>query len=252
MGAWHWSGEESTSMSLFSEFLAAREAGDGKGAIEALRAADQTLEECGNTLYCVAAEEGAERVRQITETLEVHGTPGERAAAVAKKQRYGRTCTDVAICHPEPLEVTRALVEAGAPLPSLYKAACVRQKGGGDEERALALVRYLVEEEGADITAPNINGEVAIHGAAYAGNNSLVSYLVGIGADVNHVSSFSEETPLMVAAGEGHSNTAALLVSLGARLDIENGDGRTASQLARYHGFETKQLDEAEAVDGSK
>ncbi len=47
----------------------------------------------------------------------------------------------------------------------------------------LAAVRYLVDELHLDVNARDIQHYTALHGAAYVGENDLVSYLVAKGAD---------------------------------------------------------------------
>ena len=55
-------------------------------------------------------------------------------------------------------------------------------------------VRYLVEELGADVNARDRNGYTAVHHAAARGDNELILYLVGQGADVTAVSRSGQTT----------------------------------------------------------
>ena len=76
------------------------------------------------------------------------------------------------------LSVVEFLVGAGA---SVDDGALRSAASGGQ----LAVVRYLVEEQGADLEATGYDGSTALHDAAWYGRLSVVEYLVGQGADVN-------------------------------------------------------------------
>ena len=51
----------------------------------------------------------------------------------------------------------------------------------------LAAVRYLVEEQGADVNAVDHEGMTALHHAAARGDNEMINYLVSKGANVKVV-----------------------------------------------------------------
>ncbi|MCY4574699.1 MAG: ankyrin repeat domain-containing protein [Gemmatimonadetes bacterium] len=84
----------------------------------------------------------------------------------------------------------------------------------------LPAVRYLVEELGADVNARDADGYGALHHAAARGDNELIRYLVGQGADVTIVSRRGQTTADMangpVQRIQPFPETVALLVSLGA------------------------------------
>jgi ankyrin repeat protein len=58
----------------------------------------------------------------------------------------------------------------------------------------LPAVKYLVEELGADVNARDHNGYNPVHHAAARGDNALIEYLVGKGADVGAVSRQGQTT----------------------------------------------------------
>ncbi len=120
----------------------------------------------------------------------------------------------------------------------------VGKAGPGAAAGAVEAVRLLLAA-GASVTATDINGYTPLHEAAWAGNNAAVQTLVEARADVDYVSDFSQETPAITAAGEGHSETVLLLIRLGASVNVRDGNGRTLAQLARRHGF----VDTAEALE---
>jgi len=84
----------------------------------------------------------------------------------------------------------------------------------------LPAVRFLVEECGADVNLRDANGYTALHHAASRGDNEMVRYLVGKGADVTVVSRKGQTTADMangpIQRVSPFPDTIALLVSLGA------------------------------------
>ncbi len=82
-------------------------------------------------------------------------------------------------------------------------------------------VRYLVEELGADVNARDLDGYNAVHHAASRGDNELILYLVGRGADVTAVSRRGQTTVDMangpVQRIQPFPETIALLERLGAK-----------------------------------
>ncbi len=90
----------------------------------------------------------------------------------------------------------------------------------------LPAVRYLVEEHGADVNAADYLGYTPLHHAAGRGNNELILYLVGMGADPLAVSRSGQSTvdmangPVSLGAAP-FPETIALLESLGAKRNYE-------------------------------
>lgn len=84
----------------------------------------------------------------------------------------------------------------------------------------LPAVKYLVEEQGADVNARDLNGYTALHHAASRGDNELIRYLVEQGADVTVVSRRGQTTADMangpVQRIQPFPETVALLEELGS------------------------------------
>lgn len=85
----------------------------------------------------------------------------------------------------------------------------------------VAAVKYLVEEHGADVNARDLNGFTPLHHAAARGDNELIHYLVGQGADVTAVSRQGQTTADMangpVQRVQPFPETVKLLESLGSK-----------------------------------
>ena len=93
----------------------------------------------------------------------------------------------------------------------------------GTEAEALECVEIALEL-GGDVNAVALNGETALHGAAYRGANSIVQLLVDHGANTFHLENEVGWTPLRIAQGVFRTatykeapHTAALLSDLMAR-----------------------------------
>lgn len=84
----------------------------------------------------------------------------------------------------------------------------------------LPAVRFLVEDCGADVNRRDANGYTALHHAASRGDNELVEYLIGKGADVMVISRKGETTVDMangpIQRLSPFPGTIALLESYGA------------------------------------
>ena len=82
-------------------------------------------------------------------------------------------------------------------------------------------VRYLVEEVGADVNARDLNGYSAVHHAASRGDDEMILYLVGHGAEVTGVSRRGQTTVDManspVQRITPFPSTISLLEGLGAK-----------------------------------
>ncbi len=86
--------------------------------------------------------------------------------------------------------------------------------------------------------AVNRSGWTALHYAAASGDEEIVRTLLRRGALVDAVSPLPSGayTPLMMAAREGHSDTAVLLLAHGADAARTNSEGLTAAQIAERAG----------------
>ena len=66
---------------------------------------------------------------------------------------------------------------------------------------------------------------------AYSGNGKMFRILMDGGADINQTG-MGDFTPLMAAASSGHAHIVEMLVDRGARKDLRDDSGRTASDYA--------------------
>ena len=103
----------------------------------------------------------------------------------------------------------------------------VNQNG---ETFAKLMLEYALER-GYDVSG----GFYALHFAAHHGDIDFICKLTNRGYDVNALDD-DGYTPLMLAAIEGHGKLCELLISCGARCDIENERHETALLLTRKNG----------------
>ena len=88
-------------------------------------------------------------------------------------------------------------------------------------EAWMAVMKYLVEELGADVNHRDNDGYTPLHHAAARGDNEMILYLVSKGADVKAVARSGQSTADMangpVQRLSAIPETIALLVKLGAK-----------------------------------
>ena len=89
------------------------------------------------------------------------------------------------------------------------------------EDAWLPVLKYLVEEHGADVTLLDSNGDTPIHNAAARGDNDMIRYLVEKGADATVINRRGQTTVDMANGPQQRvqpfPETMALLESLGAK-----------------------------------
>jgi len=130
-----------------------------------------------------------------------------------------RETKEVSKMPPVPLggpSVTPLQAAAGVGYGEGFAANAHRFAPGG----MLAAVKYLVEEQGADVNAVDHEGMTALHHAAARGDNEMIKYLVSKGADVKAVDREGRTTVDMangpVQRIQPFPETIKLLESLGA------------------------------------
>jgi ankyrin repeat protein len=95
---------------------------------------------------------------------------------------------------------------------------------------------HVLLDSGASVGRTNHKGWTPLHVAAFHGQLEVCRLLLDNGANINAVTSRKMNTPLHSAAENGHLSVVQLLVQRGADTGYRNGDGETASSLARGKG----------------
>ncbi|NJB67242.1 ankyrin repeat protein [Desulfobaculum xiamenense] len=88
---------------------------------------------------------------------------------------------------------------------------------------------------GAKVNALNDDGESPLCVAAYEGHAEIVGLLLANGADPDARNAFNEP-PLVTASMEGHAEVVRMLLEHGASIDATDEDGYTALYLAVFYG----------------
>lgn len=143
------------------------------------------------------------------------------------------------------VEVVRYLIAAGADLNAqtpAYETALMLAtyfpSDGSDPSRHEQVARMLVEA-GADVDNHPHNYTPLAY-AAYQGRDRMIRYLIERGAKVNAGSNpgyVYVNTPLMMAAMQGHTSSTLLLLRSGADARVRVVNGHTAAELAaKYNG----------------
>ncbi|KAK6922384.1 Ankyrin repeat [Dillenia turbinata] len=132
------------------------------------------------------------------------------------------------------MEALQLLIHAGADVKLRNKngktAIALAEENHNSEKLQRVMLEYaLKKEKGCSA------GIDALHCAARHGDLASVGLLTSKGYDVN-VCDANGYTPLMLAARAGHGHLCEVLISLGAKCDIENARHETALSLARKNG----------------
>jgi uncharacterized protein len=93
------------------------------------------------------------------------------------------------------------------------------------------LTKFLMKN-GADIKVSTATGYTLLHAASHGGIDWLVRRLIKKGLDVNVQEKDKGDTPLILAALEGHLSTVKLLLKNGASLNARNKAERTVLHAA--------------------
>jgi ankyrin repeat protein len=185
-----------------------------KYLVEEARADVQCAGPKGSTLFMHAAHGGHVDV--------VEYLLGRQDIDIDAKTPEGYTALDLACLHCQS-KVVKRLVAAGARINAqasnewgpLLSAAV-----GG----SLQVVKYLVEEAGADGRWADADGMTVLMSAATEGHLDVVEYLLGR-QDIDMDAKNAEgNTALAFACSKGHLEMAKLLVAAGARMEVKAGE----------------------------
>jgi ankyrin repeat protein len=163
------------------------------------------------------------------------GRPGIDTEAESAE---GRRAIDLACGHRrrKSLNVVKLLVAAGARVNAQTRdtwGAFLAAVVGGN----LQVVKYLVEEAGADERHTGPNRMTPLMHAAEKGHTAIVKYLLGRpGADLETRTEGGRETALDIACRMGHLDVVKLLVAAGARVDPQSRDQAAALVSAIING----------------
>ena len=105
---------------------------------------------------------------------------------------------------------------------------------GIDTANSLDVVKALVEEGGASVTKPNLDGSTPMHLAVSHQNLEMAKYFLARGANVN-VRDMQERTPLNYLLNKGYViqlPMIAFLIKNGADVEAQDRVGRTPLQNA--------------------
>jgi ankyrin repeat protein len=180
----------------------------------------------GSTPLMLAAETGrADMVKYLL---------GRPSIDVDQTTFTGRRALIIACVHGY-LEVAKLLVGAGArvnPQSSSEWGPLLQAISGGH----LQLVKYLVEEAGADMQRVGPHGITLLMVAVGGDHADIVEYLLGRpGIDVDEVG-MNGERALIRACANGKLEVVKLLVAAGARIETQTGEELGPLIKAAFHG----------------
>jgi ankyrin repeat protein len=138
------------------------------------------------------------------------------------------------------LETVITLIDAGIDIdflwPKLSRGEGMTAMGWTSSvSREVAIMQELIRG-GGDVNKADVYGWTPLHHAAYGGNEEMVKFLVGAGADINIViycqGYRGGYTPLHSAMSTGHIEVAGDLVRLGADATAKDDEGKTMFEVA--------------------
>jgi ankyrin repeat protein len=163
---------------------------------------------------------------------------GDRAAALAmiargveinQTQPDGTTPLHWAVYRVD-RELVAALLKKGA------RAHVVNKYGASPLAEAVRIANLemtgMLLEAGADANVANEDGQTALMLAARTGNVAVARLLVQHGADVNQRESYRDQSAVMWAAAQGHTDMVAFLVSQKADLTVQAQDNEWMTQIS--------------------
>ena len=138
-------------------------------------------------------------------------------------------------------ELARCLVEKGASVEAINSrretALYIASFRGN-----LDIVRYLVEECGAEINSQDVDGDTPLTVACYEEKSAVIEYLVEKGAWVNR-QGIRGDTPIHIAVSNCSNQIVQMLIRRGADVDALNNERETplhvAARRSRFEIIET-------------
>jgi ankyrin repeat protein len=120
------------------------------------------------------------------------------------------------------VSVVKVFAAAGAKLHEFFSELLDYARASG-----WTVLRTLLQA-GLDVNSP-VGGRPFIVRAAYESEGAaLVEDLIAAGADVNAQCSISKTTALIAASSSSQSETVKVLLEAGAKVDVQDADGKTA------------------------
>lgn len=131
---------------------------------------------------------------------------------------------------PKEQRVLKLLLDAGAEIPAEEEASNSVSTMEEKEES----IGTLCEQQ-SNIDEQDTAGRTMLHNAAYQGNLSAVTLLIGKGSNIEAVDK-TGQTPLNLAARQGQANVVDAMLKAGACVDHTDNDGWTALRSAAWGG----------------
>ena len=129
------------------------------------------------------------------------------------------------------LDIVGLLLQSGVCMEAVQNSLiCAAQYGHG-------AVTKLLLDNGANVSAANINGKAALMLAALGGHETVTKLLLDNAADVA-AADFNGDTALIYASVGGNETVTRLLLDYGAFVATANIKGRTALMVAAQCGHE--------------
>ena len=196
------------------------------------------LVQAGARLEARAGRDGAQLTPLIAATAS--GEPAvvefllSRGAELEAADDQGYTAAGVAASLGSS-EVLQLLGEAGADLSRLQGRGEERVSLAGlaasrEEGESVELLQYLVTRQ-VGVDQETAAGETPLFIAALNGNTAAAAVLLGAGADLDHRNK-AGATALVAAIFKGHTATALLLINHGAGVNIRTEEGKDAAFFA--------------------
>lgn len=157
----------------------------------------------------------------------------KRGASVTYRDELGNAPLHEAV-RKNMTEVVKALSKAKCGVDDMMPCgytplACTSQRGIHE------LVQVLIDAGGADVNLPSTRLETPLYLAALEGHVSIVKLLISHGADIDQPSTEAEQTPLMAAVIGEHEEIVKLFIKNLKSIDTlvkQDTDGWTALMYA--------------------